>query len=132
MLWPQDMPADRTLVMVSKNDDLVPGELVKKQLQQSGPGVTFWEHPTAGKPRSQCVRYSLASTWKGMVASGASMLPYAFSSWLLCACLHVSAHVSQVILVQAMAVYSWTMSGNIASFKRLHGSQTQPATRKNE
>ncbi len=53
MLWPQDMPADRTLVMVSKNDDLVPGELVKKQLQTSGPGVTVWEHPTAGKPCSQ-------------------------------------------------------------------------------
>ncbi len=66
-----------------------------------------------------------------MMAPGASMLPHALNSWWLCACPYVSAHVA-MIHVQAMAVYSWTTSGNIALFKRLHGSPMHPATRRNE
>lgn len=54
MLWPEDMPRDRTLVVLSAHDDLVPVELVSRQLEAAAeadggrPRARVLLHPTAG------------------------------------------------------------------------------------
>ncbi|KAK9804722.1 hypothetical protein WJX72_001924 [[Myrmecia] bisecta] len=47
MLWPHEMPRD-ALIVLSAKDDLVPGELVKVQLQASNSPARVMYHPTAG------------------------------------------------------------------------------------
>jgi hypothetical protein len=54
MLWPEDMPRGRTLVVLSAHDDLVPVELVSRQLAAAAaadggrPRARVLLHPTAG------------------------------------------------------------------------------------
>ena len=54
MLWPEDMPRGRTLVVLSAHDDLVPVELVSRQLEAAAeadggrPRARVLLHPTAG------------------------------------------------------------------------------------
>lgn len=54
MLWPEDMPADKTLIVLSAHDDLVPVALVARQLEAAdaeevgGPRARVLLHPTAG------------------------------------------------------------------------------------
>jgi homoserine acetyltransferase len=53
MLWPEDMPAGKTLVVLSTHDDLVPVDLVSRQLEAAteaagAPCARVLVHPTAG------------------------------------------------------------------------------------
>ncbi len=48
MLWPDDMPKDATVIVLSAHDDLVPVGLVRKQLEAAGSSARVLLHPTAG------------------------------------------------------------------------------------
>ena len=54
MLWPEDMPAAST-VSLSANDDLVPCDLVRAQMEASPKGANVLVHPTAGHGKQQYV-----------------------------------------------------------------------------
>lgn len=45
MLWPEDLP-ERAVILASCNDDLVPAELVQKQLKKAGSSAIMMLHPT--------------------------------------------------------------------------------------
>ena len=46
MLWPEDLPA-RTVIAASCNDDLVPAEMVSRQLRAAKSSAIMMLHPTA-------------------------------------------------------------------------------------
>ena len=46
MLWPEDLPA-RTVIAASCNDDLVPAEMVSRQLREAKSSAIMMLHPTA-------------------------------------------------------------------------------------
>ena len=56
MLWPEDMPAAST-ISLSANDDLVPCDLVRAQMEASPKGAKVLVHPTAGHGEDQLSAY---------------------------------------------------------------------------
>lgn len=47
MLWPEDLPK-QAVISAAAADDLVPAQLIARQLEVAGSDATFMLHPTAG------------------------------------------------------------------------------------